>query len=110
MVVLLVFFGFVFPFGCFLFLNAILDVDHAQVMAAEAFERENPNLDAKGGHMIYYDPLAYTIEVHGYEKGRLIFAKKEVYRVYWWGKVTKFDNILIKLTKGIQGLEIRHVR
>lgn len=101
--VLIILFFLVLPIGSFLFLNTLLDVDNAQIMAQEEFERQNPDLDARGGRHIYYDPLAYTIEVRGYTKSgeELILAKKEIYRVYWWGKVVKSENVATEFFRSI---------
>jgi len=102
--IILLFFNPVLPIGeigSFLILNALLDVDVAQIMADEEFEKQNPDLYARGGRMIFYDPLAYTIEVHGYTKSgeEFILAKKEIYRVYWWGKVAKSENLVTKFLR-----------
>ncbi len=80
------------PGGSFLLLNTLLDADDAQVMAENAFERQNPDLDARGGRHVYFDPFAYTIEVYGYAKDGedQVPVKKEIYRVYWWGKAARF--------------------
>jgi len=80
------------PGGNFLLLNALLDADKAQIMAEKAFERQNPDLDARGGRHVYFDPFAYTIEVQGYPKDGEdeVPVKKEIYRVYWWGKAARF--------------------
>ena len=101
--IILIFLNPVLPIGSFSFLNTLLDVDVAQIMAHEEFERQNPDLDARGGRMIYYDPLAYTIEVRGYTKSgeELILAKKEIYRVYWWGKVVKSKNVATEFLRGV---------
>jgi len=75
----------------FLHLDPRLDVDVAQDMASAAFAKRNPDLLPWGGRMLDYDPFAYMIQVEGYEKaeGKLVLAKTEVYRVYWWGEVVK---------------------
>ena len=101
--IILIFLNPVLPIGSCLFLNTLLDVDDAQIMAQEEFERQNPNLDARGGRHIYYDPLAYTIEVRGYTKNgkELILAKKEIYRVYWWGKVVKSENTVTEFLRSV---------
>jgi hypothetical protein len=101
--IILFFLNPVLPIGSFLFLNTLLDVDDAQIMAQEEFERQNPDLDARGGRMIYCDPLAYTKEVHGYTKSgeKLILAKKEIYRVYWWGKVVKSENTVTEFLRSV---------
>lgn len=94
----LLFVFFLLPFGSYLFLNALLDADTAQVMAGDEFELQNPGLESEGGRMLYYDPLAYTMEVRGYGRsgGVLIPAEKEIYRVYWWGAVAKSENAVTK--------------
>jgi hypothetical protein len=93
----------VLPIGSCLFLNTLLDVDDAQIMAQEEFEKQNPNLDARGSRHIYCDPLAYTKEVRGYTKSgeKLLLAKKEIYRVYWWGKVVKSENVVTEFLRGV---------
>ena len=75
----------------FLYLDPRLDVDVAQDMASAAFTKRNPGLLPWGGRMLDYDPFAYTIQVEGYGRagGKLVLAKTEVYRVYWWGEVVK---------------------
>jgi len=90
-ILLLFFFEGPFDYLCFLYLDPRLDVDVAQDMASAAFAKRHPGLLARGGRMLDYDPFAYTIEVEGYEKteGKLVLAKTEVYRVYWWGEVVK---------------------
>ncbi len=101
--ILVIFLNPVFPVGSFLLLDVLLDIDIAQSMAQEEFERQNPDLDARGGRHIFFDPLAYTIEVMGYTKnaeGPSLY-KKELYRVYWWGTAVKSENMVTEFLRSV---------
>ena len=78
-----------------------MDEDDLHITMEEEFERQNPNLDARGGGIIYYDPLAYKIEVYDYIKNteKPVLVKKEIYRVYRWRKVTKSENVVTEFLK-----------
>ena len=72
------------PIGSRVILNTLMDEDDLHITMEEEFERQNPNLDARGGGIIYYDPLAYKIEVYDYIKNteKPVLVKKEIYRIY----------------------------